>query len=382
MGFSRQIARKLMMPALLLVLSGCSSFELTSQPPADVYENGRKIGVTPYSFTLISGFRSFTVKHDGYVDQDVRIASVDSRQTHVNLQWIGQTRVDTIPEGAEVIRLADNRVLGVTPCSLHLSRSVEVTFRLEGFRPIERQLIPNREYDVELHPTHGFKPVLYRDILFTSDQGPVSIYDRVAGERIGITPARLKVELGSELEYRLPGYASGYALISRNDPQRIDITLQPRMRITLEGTPGASVYRVGESISLGQMPLVVVVEGPELYEVKKVGCYDQTVAVTPASASRIAVELEEIPYKTIFSDPPGADVYRLGGLEKLGTAPFTTIVSGECVFEIRKAGYQTLVIGAGPSSPCQLSVSLIPVPPDEPDAAAIGALDSPAVDSF
>lgn len=382
MDSMKKILLKGMLVVPMLVLFGCTSFELTSQPQADIYENGNKVGTTPYSFKLMSGFRSFTLKRFGYVEQDVHVSSLDSRRQHFNLQWVGRTQVDSFPQGARVVRMEDNEVLGVTPCGLHLSRPVSVLFKLEGFEEVERELVPNMEHGIELAPKYGFKSAFYRDVLFTSEQGPVAIYDRIAGERLGVAPVKLTVEAGSELEYRLQGYKSEYALISRNVPHSVEITLKPLARIVLAGPPGASVYRAGETVSIGNVPLVVEVEGSEFYEVKKDGFYDRTVAVAPGSPPRIDVELEEIPYKTIVTDPPGGDVYRLGGLEKLGTAPFTTVVSGECVFEIKKKGYRPYLIGVGPSSPVELSVPLTPAPRDDPDAAAIGELDSAVVDTF
>lgn len=366
----------------LLTLTGCSSFELTSQPTADIYENGEKIGATPYHFTLMSGYRSFTLKKFGYVEQDVNVTSLDSRQQHFNLQWIGRTQVDTFPAGAKVVRVEDNEVLGETPCSLFLSRSADVMIKLDGFEEIERDLVPNQKYSFELTPKHGFKSAFYRDILFTSKQGPVEIYDRIAGTRLGVTPIRLTLEAGSELEYRLDGYRSEFALISRTAPYEMEISLDPVAKILLTGPKGALVYRAGATQSIGQLPLAVEVDQSEFFEVKKEGYYDRTVAVAPGSPASLDVQLEMIPYKTIVTDPPGADIYRLGGLEKLGTSPFTTVVSGECVFEIKMRGYKPYAIGVGPSSPAQLNVPLSPAPGGGQDAAAIGDLDSAVVNTF
>ena len=193
---------------------------------------------------------------------------------------------------------------------------------LRGFKSIERDLTPNKTYKIELKSKFGFKSAFYKDIMFTSEQGPVQIYDRIAGERIGVTPVRLNVEAGAALEYRFPGYKSEFDLISRNEPHRIKIRLQPLTRVTLTGQQGAEVYRAGGIEKLGTIPYVVEVEGSALFEIKQEGFYDRSVAVAASSPRRLQIQLKEIPYKTIQTDPPGGDVYRLGGLEKLGTAPF------------------------------------------------------------
>ncbi|MDF7825777.1 PEGA domain-containing protein [Pontiellaceae bacterium B12227] len=375
------LVRGLMLAAIGLGF-GCSTFTLTSAPAADIYENDEKIGRTPYSFNLMSGERTLQLRRYGYVEEQVVVSSLDKKRLHFDLQWIGKTRLDSQPPGAKVVRIADGKELGTTPCSLYLASPDRVVLSLRGFHSVERDLTPNRSYKVELKSKSGFKSTFYKDIMFTSEQGSVQIYDRVAGERIGITPARLNVEAGAALEYRLPGYKSEFDLISRNAPHRIQIKLQPVTRVTLTGPQGAEVYRAGGIEKLGTIPYVVEVEGSAMFEIKKEGFYDRSVAVAASSPQRLQVELKEIPYKTIQTDPPGGDVYRLGGLEKLGTAPFKTIVEGERVFEIKKKGYESSVVGMGPSSPKSLNVPLSPVQRDDPDAAAIGTLDSESIESF
>jgi hypothetical protein len=368
---------------LVFALSGCTSFELTSWPQAEVYENDERIGVTPYTFSLVSGSRSLTLRRQGYIDREVCITAVDPMRRHVELEWIGRSTVDSLPAGARIVRLEDGRELGITPCRLGLARPVDVVFRMEGFEESAARLVPNRNHIAELKPVHGFKPAFFRSIYFSSSQGAVEIYDRVAGERIGITPVQLKLAAGSKLEYRLPGHAPAHELISRNGPHRVEVRLTPLREVEICGPAGTRVYRAGGEESIGEVPFAVTVEeGTELFELRKAGYYDRAVAVAPDSPAQITVQLEKIPFKTIVTDPPGAAVYRLGGQEKLGSTPYTAIIETESVFEIRKEGCKAAVIGVGPSSPDQLKVQLAPLPPDEPEAAAIGDLDSSLLNTF
>ena len=376
-----EMVRGVLLLAMMLFV-GCSSFQLSSVPTAEIYENGEKIGNTPYSFKLLSGARVLTLKRYGYVEEEVSVSSLDPRQMHITLQWVGSTRIETRPPGAEVIRIEDEKELGIAPCALHLSQPIRVLIKLKGYESVERDLIPNERHIVELKSKTGVKSVFYKDIMFVSEQGPIAIYDRVAGERIGVTPVRLNLEAGSALEYRLAGYKSEFALISRNGPHRVVIDLEARIQVTLSGPEGAEVYRAGGTTPLGQVPYSVEVDGNATFELKKEGYYDQQIFIYPGAPKNMKIKLEEIPYKTIVTDPPGAEVYRLGGLEKLGTAPFKTVVDGERVFEIKKEGYKTSVIGMGPSSPAQLNVPLHAAPRDDPDAAAIGSLDNSGVGSF
>lgn len=382
MDFSFHILCRLSAVLLLLMMSGCSSFELTAWPPAEVYENNERIGTTPYTFSLVSGSRDLTLRRMGYVDREISITAVDPKRQHFELDWVALTELNSLPEKARVLSAADGNVLGVTPCRLHLARPQDVVLMLPGFEEMTATLTPNRKHVVELKPVHGFKASFIRSIYFTSQQGAVEIYDPVAGEKVGITPVRLRVEAGSTLEYRLAGHAAGHGLISRNAPHRIDIKLKPIAEVELCGPVGALVYRAGDSESIGMVPHTVRVDRTEVFEVRMQGYYDRAVTVAPGSPRRINVELERIPRKTIVSDPPGGEVYRLGALEKLGIAPLTILVEDESVFEIRKEGYKTCIIGVGPSSPEQLSVTLTPVPEGAPNEAAVRAFDNAVLKRF
>lgn len=366
----------------VLLLSGCSSFEITSEPSAEVYEDGERIASTPYRFKLMSGARNLTLRRYGYVEEDLVVSSLAPKHMHVAMQWVGRTRIDTLPRGAKVLDAETKDELGTAPCSLFLARPRRILVKLDGFEPVERDLVPNESHVFELKSLSGYQSAFYRRITFQSAQGPVAIFDRVAGEQIGTTPVTLNLEAGSALEYRLEGFHPQQVLVSRTAPHRIDIVLEPLSKVTIDGPAGAKVYRAGGLERIGELPYSVEVEGDALFEIKKEGFKDRSIAVSPGSPRTLRVELEPIPYKTIVTDPPGAEVYRLGGLEKLGDAPFTTVVEAERVFEIKKKGFKPAIIGMGPGSPKQIDIPLTPLPRDDPDAAAIGTLDSPVVDTF
>ena len=183
-------------------------------------------------------------------------------------------------------------------------------------------------------------------------------------------------------EYRLDGFRPRVVLISRTTPRLVRIELDPVSFVTLRGPSGAVVYRAGGTEPLGKVPHTIEINGDALFEVRKEGCYASNIAVAPGSPSEIDVILEEIPYKTIVTTPSGAEIYRLGGIEKLGESPYTTIVDGERIFEIKKKGFQTSVIGMGADSPARLNVPLTAAQRDDPDAAALGELDSPVIGTY
>ncbi len=376
----RMLQLLLLLPMLAMV--GCTAFELTSTPEADIYENGELLGTTPLTFELVSGARTFTLKKFGYVEQEVVVSALDPRKIKIEMQWVGKTRIDSLPRGARVIDLETNEELGTTPCALHLDKETRVKVSLEGFEAVEQDLTPNEKHVVELEPIKGFDATAYKDVMFNSEQGAVDIYDLIAGRRIGTTPCRLQVKAGSELEYHLAGFKSKRELVSRMIPYRVKIELEPITHVLIDGTAGAEVYRAGGLEMLGNLPFSVKVEGDVLYEIKKEGYYPKTVAISKTSPESLEVLLKEIPYKTIVTDPPGADIYRLGGLEKIGTTPYRTVVENERVFEVKKEGYQKSTVGLGPDSPVQMNIPLAPEKKEKLDAAAIGELDNMKIEVF
>jgi len=322
------------------------------------------------------------LKKPGYVDEKVVISSIDQKAFHYRLKWVGLTRIDTLPRGATIIKALDETTIGTSPCGLRLSRPENIRITMDGFEPMEMAITPNGDYVVELNPLGGFKSTFYREITFVSNLGRVDIYDRVAGARIGTTPCKLNIEAGSELEYRMPGHKTKTAMISKASPRRININLETVSTVTLRGPVGAEVFRAGGVEKIGTIPYTVEVDDDMMFEIRKEGYYKSTIAIAPGTPSDYNVPLKEIPYKTITSDPVGADVYRLGGIEKLGVTPFTAVVDSERVFELKKGGYQISVVGIGPSSPKQLSIPLQAAGRDDPDAAAISTLDSPVVNTY
>ena len=244
-GMNLKMLGRWVLCAPLILAFGCASFELTSMPVADVYENGEKVASTPYYFDLVTGQRLLTLKRPGYVEVEVPVSPLDPKRLHIPLQWVGRTRIDSLPGRATVLRAKDREKLGVTPCGLRLSAPERVLIEKKGFEPVEYDLTPNERYVVELKPLGGFKSAFYREIKFISDQGPVLIFDRVAGENIGTTPVRLSLEAGSALEYRLKGFNSKLVLISKTSPMLVNIKLDPITTVTLRGPEGSKVYRAG-----------------------------------------------------------------------------------------------------------------------------------------
>ncbi len=345
---------------LCLLVSGCASFKLTSVPEhAAVFEGKVHIATTPYSFDQFSGERTFTLRKAGYVEKEITISSLDRQVTHVRLEKVKTTTLNTVPTDVRVVRTGDSKLLGRTSLELALDRVEVVVLEKEGYKPHPMSLMPNRKYKVEMKPLEGFKSVY-----FTSDPAGAFISDRTVGDVIAQTPARISAEEGTEFEFRMEGYQPAYFMLNKRTPRRVFVELLPFPTVTLHSLEGAEIYAVGGGDKLGSVPFMQEIKEVRAFEVRKEGYYTASVTISPESPPDVAVELEPIPLKTIITDPAGAKISRIGEDQALGTAPFKLLADSERLIQISAKGYARRIIGLGPDSPETITITLEPLARD------------------
>lgn len=345
---------------MLLLLSGCASFELVSNPSgAEVHEFGERIGATPFSFDQFSGERLLTVKRDGFVERQVLVSSLDRKRVSVRLERVRLTVLHTVPTDVQVVREADKEVLGRSSLQLSLARPEKVVLRKEGYKSNPMTLIPNKTYKVEMEPLEGFKAVT-----FVSKPSGAMISDRAVGDAIAHTPASISAEEGTEFEFILEDYQPAYYMINKRSPGRVFVELVPVPTVTLLGAEGAAVYGVGGGEALGRLPYTIQIRDVRAFEVRQEGHYPKTVTLSPESPAEVFVELDPIPLKRVRTKPAGAMVSRIGKREVLGRAPLDLLADSERLVEVYMEGYVRRVIGFGPDSPSDILVELQPVGQD------------------
>ncbi len=343
-----------------LLLSGCASFELVSNPAgAEVHEFGERVGSTPYAFEQFSGERTLTVKRDGFVERQVLVSSLDRKRVAVRLERVRTTVLHTVPTDVQVIRAADEVVMGRSSLKLPLVRPEKVVLRKEGYKPSPMTLVPNETYKVEMEPLEGFKAVT-----FVSKPSGAMISDRAVGDAIAHTPASISAEEGTEFEFVLEDYQPAYYMINKRSPSRVFVELIPVPTVTLLGAEGIAVYGAGGGEALGRLPYTIQIRDVRAFEVRREGFYPKTVTLSPESPVEVFVELEPIPLKRVQSQPAGAIISRIGKREVLGRAPLDLLADSERLVEVYMEGYVRRVIGFGPDSPADILVELQPVGQD------------------
>lgn len=345
----------------VVILSGCASFELHSNPEgALVYENERSIGTTPYSFTLFSDKREFTVQKEGYVEQVVSISPLDRKQMQLNLVRILKTSVHTVPPGAAVERSVNGAKLGKTSLDLRLAKPESVVLTKKGYEPRTIKLVPNQVYRIELKALEGF-----REIAISSTPTGVSISNRSIGDKIAETPALITAEEGTEFEFRKEGYRPQIIMVNKRSPENVHIAMVPLSTVTIRSEEGAAVYLAGSSDQVGEVPYTEHIENDRIFEIRKEGYYPAIVAATADESIQIDVPLKKIPFKSICTTPAEAEIFRFGRHELLGMSPLNLLVDSERLIEIRKEGYEPQVLSIGSDSPETIDLILKKTPAND-----------------
>jgi hypothetical protein len=339
---------------LLALLSGCASFELRSTPDgATVYENGDFMATTPYKFTLFSDVRKFTIIKEGYVETSVSISPLDLKYIDVKLQEVKKTSVNTVPPGAIVRRSADDIKLGTTSLELRLSKPLSIVLKKEGYETVTMMAEPNQFYRVKLKALEGF-----REIRFSSSPPGVSVSNRAIGDTIAQTPSTLTAEEGTEFDFKMEGFLPQTVLVNKRTPGHMHIEMVPISVVTIVSEEGAAIFRPGGSEKVGDVPFRQQMAIDGIYEVRKDGYYPEMVAVSAASSATYTVPLSKIPYKEIKTTPEGAEIFRFGRRELLGTSPLKLLVETERLIEVGKEGYEPQVLSIGADSPENIEVQL------------------------
>jgi hypothetical protein len=353
------------------LLSGCANFALTSTPDANVMENGTVISQTPYKFVLNTGERQLTVQKDGYVQHDVTIRSIDRLKTHVKLVKVDKTTLTTKPSGAKIINVTDGQALGLSPKTFRLDRPVTVKIDKEGYEVEEVELIPNRKHLIELRPIEGWQPIMSKNITINSVPAGAKVFNRATETVLGTTPFTRSIDFGSDLEFIKEGFVPKSVRITRNTPDALEITLGTIPEVTITSEPGTEIYRLGGLEKIGNVPYTTQVLTETTLELHNDKFYPKTIAVSPKTISNLNVPLKAKAYVSIETQPAGATLYRLGGMEKIGTTPYKTLVEYERTFEIRHPGFYSKIIAIGPDSPAKTEIALQPIPEETHDAAAV-----------
>ncbi|MDF7801936.1 PEGA domain-containing protein [Pontiellaceae bacterium B1224] len=319
---------------LSLMMSGCAPVTLSSEPSgAQVYikENDQLIGKTPLKVNLMANAKELVVRKNGYFSKTVVISPIDPESINVQLSRRDMVLLLSEPEGAELFVEGVGRV-GRTPYRLDYSKPWR-TFEVKamGYAALSFTIPEDPEGNVTID--------LQRDdsVLIVSNPKRAEVFT-VDGNSLGSTPLAVPTGEKRLLELRKVGYYT--------KEFEVDLESQSPFMVELEREPVVLVYSepagakvVHRGVTLGVTPYRQLVKDDMDLEIQFDRFITKPITIAPDSPREVHVALEPKPYVTIQSKPEGADLYRSGGVELLGTTPVEVLIEKDTAFEIHKQGF-------------------------------------------
>ncbi|MDF7808693.1 PEGA domain-containing protein [Pontiellaceae bacterium B12219] len=319
---------------LSLSLTGCAPVTLSSEPAgASVYikDNDHLLGKTPLRVNLVANAKELVVRKSGYFSKTVVVSPIDPESINVQLVKREKVLLLSNPEGAELAVEGVGRV-GRTPYRIDYDkpwRTFEVSAPGYASRSFTLPEDPEGDIMVDLNREDT--------VLVTSNPHNAEVFT-ASGQPLGTTPLAVPAEETRQLELRKEGYYSKSFEIDKDtsSPFMVEMEREPIVIVYSEPAGAEVVHR---GVSLGRTPFRQLVKDDMDIELKLNRYETKNITIAPDSPREVNVELNPMPYVTIRSKPAGAELYRSGGIEFLGTTPVEVLVDRDTAFEMHKDGY-------------------------------------------
>lgn len=291
--------------------------ELVSNPAgADIYYNGKKIGVTPKEIKGVPKKYAFKLSHKGFKDEFVILDLKDGKNTFPKIDltpMVSSCLVTTSPAGVNVI--INGKSFGVTPMvirdlpmgkhEISLAKSGYadkiVTLQVDDERP--KKIVEN------LFSNIG-------SIEFVSEPGEVSVF--MNGELLGETPFKKELEAGKyTLTFKKANYydVTSEVIVESGKNKKISHSLQLLPSAVKINCPieGAEIYLDGKLA--GKTPaLIENLSADREYEVyikaPKYVSDAQKITLTPGKTHEFYYDLKRnVGDLEVVTNVPGVNVY-------------------------------------------------------------------------
>jgi hypothetical protein len=319
---------------LSLSLTGCAPVTLSSEPSgASVYvkDSDDFLGKTPLCVNLVANAKELVVRKNGYFSKTVVVSPIDPESINVQLLVRDKVLLLSKPEGAELFVEGVGRV-GRTPYRIDYNKPWR-TFEVQapGYASQSFTLPEDPEGDVLVDLTRD------DTVMVVSNPKNAEVFS-AKGELMGTTPLAIPAEGDLSLELRKDGYYAKTFQINADteSPFQVDLEREPIVIVYSEPSGAEVVHR---GVTLGRTPYRQLVKEDMDIELKLDRYETKSITIAPDSPREVQVELVVKPYVTIRSNPAGAELYRAGGIEFVGTAPVEVLIEEDTAFEMHKKGY-------------------------------------------
>lgn len=347
-------------------------FKMTSDPAgAEVWVDGRKVGVTPYSGTLPPGSRRVELRQAGY-DPVVSTVVVAAGKAVTQTQKLAfspvRVEIDSQPRGADV--RIDGKSVGRTHWKGSLMPGVHSLEVVENgyVSSTQRFVLAPGQREWKAAPKLVAKPVRLQ---LESDPAGAEVH--VDGQRVGVTPHVGTILPGRhKVSLRLAGHLQqDFELdvrAAKDVQERRRMETAPVAAEITSLPVGARVKANGKN--LGQTPWKGMLSaGKQTLELELEGyrSFKQEVVVNPgAQGVRFAPTLTADDSKVeLDSEPRGAEIWIAE--KRVGKTPYRgELAPGTHKVEFRLEGHQTqqatLVVAAGKPVSDRRTLAPTPVP--------------------
>lgn len=352
----KQMINKAWMAGALLIaflFTGCAPVTISSNPSgASVYykDNDELIGTTPLTVNLVANNKEMVVRKSGYFSKSLTLSPIDPDNIRIELNKCDRILLMSEPEGVELYVEGVGRI-GQTPYRLDYDEPYR-TFQIKapGYA--------TQTFTIPEDPEGHVMINMERDDLVTVVSKPRNavVFDD-EGNVLGPTPLAIDATYKKSYELRKEGYYSTEFSVDENSASPMVVELKREPIIIVYSEPEGAIV-VHRGVTLGQTPFRQLVEDDMEIEIRADRYYAETVTIAPDSPKQVSVALKPKPYVTIESKPAGAQLYRSGGVELLGTTPVEILVEKDTAFEMHKAGYDIKAFMLSPESSTEVTVPL------------------------
>jgi len=256
-----------------------------SSPAAEIYEHGATapIGKTPMKLFVAEEDTTYTLKADGYYDQDIILGVGSASPLTVTLARRPIVTLSATPSGVEVFE--KGRKIGNAPVVEEISTSRTFELRKENFftRSITLAGAPPYEVSVDLKPF----PV----ITVSATPANADIYS--GGKVAGKGTASFSIGQATPVEVKADRFYPQTVTLTPDSASRVAVELKAMPFVTIHSDPAGAQVSVGGR-AVGTAPVELLVEKQTSVELSKTGFVTKTATVTPDDR-QISVKLQEVP---------------------------------------------------------------------------------------
>ena len=247
-----------------------------SKPDTEIYPSGSEtaVGHTPTKVAVNDKASTYTLKTEGYYDQDITVGLESPDPLVVKMARRPIVTISASPEGVEIYE--NGKLIGTAPVQIEVLSPRTIELHKAGYFAQGGTLTGAPPYEIKatLRPF----PV----ITVTASPDGAQIYRE--SDLLGKDTAKLAVGEETVLEVRADRYYPQHVTLTPESSAQINVALKAMPYVMINSEPaGAEVMINGESI--GMTPVEQLIEKDTSVELRKEGFVNQSAILTGKDAS-------------------------------------------------------------------------------------------------